>query len=71
MERTRSRAAGLSRHLRSGWRFSVPRPEQGESMSRESAMFSKSAGVVSLIAFGEISVARACLARVWREASFF
>ena len=49
MERTRSREVGLMRHLRSGWRFSVPRPEQGESMSRESATFSKSVGVDSVI----------------------
>ncbi len=39
-------------------------------MSRESAMFSKSAGVVSMMGLGEMEVARACLARIWREASF-
>lgn len=33
-------------------------------------MFSKSAGVVSVMGLGEMAVARACLARVCRELSF-
>lgn len=57
--------------MRSGWRFKVPRPEHGESMSKESAIFSKSVVMFSVMSFAEMEVARACLARVWREVSFF
>ncbi len=71
MLRTRSSWAGLSRHFKSGWRFKVPRPEQGESMRRESATSANSVWMVSVMILGEIDVARAREARCWSWTSFF